>query len=81
MPDMDTMIRQHPDFRLVSVTSLGNVLAFVTGRRPYCLALTRKGARQHAFDGTPREPVEPEMRQAAAAALAQLKTKRKTAKA
>jgi sRNA-binding protein len=81
MPDLDMMIRQHPDFRLVSVTSLDNVLAFVTGRRPYCLALTRKGARRHALDGTPQEPVEPEVRQAASAALAQLKTKRKTAKA
>ena len=34
MPDLDMMIRQHPDFRLVSLTSLDNVLAFVTGRRP-----------------------------------------------
>ena len=80
MPDMDTMIRQHPDFRLVSVTSLDNVLAFVTGRRAYCLALTPKGPPPHALGGTAQEPVEPEVRQAAAAALAQLKTKRKTAK-
>lgn len=78
--DIGTTIRQHPDFRLVSPTSLGHVLAFVTGRRSYLLALTRKGARWHALDGTPREPVEPDVRQTASAALARLKTKRKTAK-
>lgn len=80
MHNIDAAIRQHPDFRLVSLTSLGNVLTFLTGRRPYLLGLTRKGARRHALDGTPMDPVEPDVRQAAATELARLKTKRQAAK-
>jgi sRNA-binding protein len=80
MHNIEAAIRHHPDFRLVSLTSLGNVLAFVTGRRQYLLCLTRKGARRHALDGTPMDPVEPDVRQAASAGLARLKTGRKAAK-
>lgn len=80
MPDIEAAIRHHPDFSLVSVTSLGNVLAFVTGRRPYLVCLTRKGARWHALDGTPMDPVEPDVRQAASAELDRLKTSRKAVK-
>ncbi|MDH3599023.1 MAG: ProQ/FinO family protein [Candidatus Tectomicrobia bacterium] len=80
MHNIDTEIRHHPDFRLVSLTSLGNVLVFVTGRRPYLLSLTRKGARRHALDGTPMDPIEPDVRQAASAELARRKTKRQAAK-
>lgn len=80
MSHLDAAIRQHPDFRLVSVTALDNVLAFVTGRRPYLLALARKGARRHALDGTPLEPVEPEVRRAAGAELERHKVAQKAAK-
>jgi sRNA-binding protein len=79
--NLDVEIRHHPDFWLVSLTSLGKVLAFVTGRRPYLLCLTRKGARRHALDGTPLDPIEPDVRQAASAELARLKTKRQAGKA
>ena len=76
MHNIEAAIRHHPDFRLVSLTSLSNVLAFVTGRRPYLLCLTRKGARRHALDGTPLDPVEPDVRQAASEGLVRLKTRR-----
>jgi sRNA-binding protein len=80
MHNIDAAIRHHRDFSLVSVTSLGRVLAFVTGRRQYWLCLTRKGARRHSLDGTPLDPVEPDVRRAAAAELARLKTKRPAGK-
>lgn len=80
MHNIDAAIRQHPDFRLVSLTSLRNVLAFVTCRRQYWLGLTRKGARRYALDGTPMDPVESDVRRAASAELARRKTKRKAAK-
>jgi sRNA-binding protein len=81
MHNIDTAVRHHPDFRLVSLTSLGNVLAFVTARRQYLLCLTRKGARRHALDGTPMDPVESDVRRAASAELARRKTKRQAGKA
>lgn len=80
MHNIDAAIRHHPDFWLVSLTSLGKVLTFVTGRRRYLLCLTRKGARRHSLDGTPLDPVEPDVRQAASAELARRKTGRKAAK-
>ena len=80
MHNIDTAIRHHPDFRLVSLTSLDNVLAFVTGRKPYLLSLTRKGARRHALDGAPMEPVEPDVRRAASAELEWPKAKQKATK-
>lgn len=81
MHNIDAAIRQHRDFRLVSLPSLGNVLAFVTGRKPYVLCLTRKGTRRHALDGTPMDPVEPDVRRAASTELARLKTSQKATKA
>ena len=80
MHNVDAAIRRHRDFRHVSPISLENVLAFVTGRRQYGLCLTRKGARRHGLDGTPMDPVEPEVRQAASAQFAPRKTKRKGGK-
>jgi sRNA-binding protein len=80
MHNLDAAICYHRDFGLVSLTSLHNVLAFVTGRKPYLLSLTRKGARRHVLDGTPLDPIEPDVRQAASAELARLKTKQQAAK-
>lgn len=80
MPNIDAAIRQHPGFGLVSLTSLNNVLAFVTGRRPYLLGLTRKGARRHALDGAPLDPVEPDVRRASSAELARPKASQKATK-
>ena len=80
MPDIDAAIRHQPEFRLVSLTSLGNVLAFVMGRKPYLLALTRKGARRHDLNGTPLDPVEPDVRRTASAELAPPKAKQRAVK-
>lgn len=80
MHNIDAAIRHHPDFGLVSLTSLSNVLAFVTGRKPYLLCLTRKGARRHSLDGTPIDPVEPDLRQVASAGLARPKASQKAMK-
>ena len=49
MHNIDAAIRHHPDFRLVSLPSLDNVLAFITGRRPYlpeyCILMLARGNR------------------------------------
>ncbi len=80
MHNLETAIRHHRDFGLVPLTSLDHVLSFVMGRKLYLLSLTRKGARRHALDGAPLDPVEPDVRRAASAELEWRKTKQKTAK-
>lgn len=80
MNNIEVAIRSHRDFRQLPMGALGKVLTFVTGRRPYLLCLTRKGAHRHALDGTPIEPVEPDVRQEASAELKRLKAGKKSGK-
>lgn len=80
MHNIDAAIRHHRDFGLVSLTSLGKFLSFVTGRKPYLLSLTRKGTRRHALDGAPLDLVEPDVRRAVSAELERRPARQKAAK-